>query len=52
MVALHERYPVYSWNVNKGYPTKAHRRAIAEYGPSPYHRMTFRLLDAQLTLDL
>lgn len=52
MESLHERYPVYSWNVNKGYPTKAHRRAIAEHGPSPYHRMTFRLLDTQLTLDL
>lgn len=52
MVKLHESYPAYSWDVNKGYPTKAHRAAIAEYGPSPYHRMTFRLLDAQLTLDL
>ncbi len=43
-------YPAYGWEVNKGYPTKAHRRAIAEYGPTPYHRMSFTLLDPQLTL--
>lgn len=48
---LHEQYPQYGWNVNKGYPTRAHRAAIAEHGPTPYHRMTFRLLDPQqLTL--
>lgn len=50
MKSLHEKYPMYAWNVNKGYPTKAHRDAIAQYGPSPYHRMTFRLVDDQLTL--
>lgn len=47
---LHAQYPRYGWDVNKGYPTKAHRKAIAEYGPSPFHRMSFRLLDTQLTL--
>lgn len=52
MEHLHEQFPVYDWATNKGYPTAAHRRAIAEYGPSPFHRMTFRLLDTQLTLDL
>ncbi len=50
MKSLHEQYPMYGWNVNKGYPTKAHRDAIAQHGPSPYHRMTFRLIDDQLTL--
>lgn len=51
MRRLSAQYPVYGWEVNKGYPTKAHRAAIAEYGPSPLHRMSFRLLDsAQLTL--
>jgi len=44
MTEAHERFPVYAWNVNKGYPTAAHRRAIAEHGPSPLHRMTFRLV--------
>ena len=37
-------YPAYHWDVNKGYPTKAHRAAIAEHGISPHHRKTFRLL--------
>lgn len=40
----------YQWEVNKGYPTKAHREAIAKLGPTEHHRMTFRLLDTQLTL--
>lgn len=43
MRRLHHEYPQYGWDVNKGYPTKAHRAAIAQYGPTPYHRMTFRL---------
>ncbi len=51
MNRLHEQYPQYGWNINKGYPTKAHRAAIAQYGTTPYHRMTFRLLPpTQLTL--
>ncbi len=50
MKAMHERFPAYGWAVNKGYPTKAHRKAIAENGPSPYHRMSFRLIYNQLTL--
>ena len=51
MMRLHEQFPQYGWNINKGYPTVSHRAAIAEYGPTPYHRMSFRLLDRQLTLD-
>lgn len=43
-------YPQYGWEVNKGYPTRAHRAAIEEFGATPYHRMTFRLVDPQLTL--
>lgn len=41
MDRLAEEYPQYDWLNNKGYPTKKHREAIAEYGPTPYHRMTF-----------
>lgn len=37
-------YPQYGWDVNKGYPTAAHRAAIAQHGPSPLHRLSFRLL--------
>ena len=50
MCKLHEEFPQYDWNINKGYPTKAHRAAIATHGPSPLHRQSFRLLDPQLTL--
>lgn len=52
MMLLHDKYPMYHWDDNKGYPTAAHRRAIEEFGPSPFHRMSFRLLNTQLTLDL
>ena len=44
MLALDKEYPVYEWRHNKGYPTAAHRRAIARYGASPYHRRSFTLL--------
>lgn len=43
MLRLHEQYPVYHWDENKGYPTPAHYRAIAEHGISPYHRKSFKL---------
>lgn len=39
-----KEYPGYGWAKNKGYPTADHRRAIAELGPSPLHRLSFRLL--------
>ncbi len=46
-------YPQYEWQVNKGYPTAAHREAIRQYGTTTYHRMSFNLLgDGQLSLDL
>lgn len=53
MDKIHEEYPMYNWKKNKGYPTKEHRAAIAKYGPSPYHRMSFKLLpdEEQLTLE-
>lgn len=44
MKALHANYPHYNWEKNKGYPTKEHRKAIAEFGASPYHRCSFKLL--------
>ncbi len=50
MRRLHEQFPCYGWDVNKGYPTAAHRKAIELHGPTPYHRMTFRLLNRQLSL--
>ena len=50
MLRLHEEYPQYGWDRNKGYPTREHRDAIARYGVTPYHRLSFRLLDPQLSL--
>lgn len=41
MVTLHEQWPDYGFAGHKGYPTKKHREAIAEHGPSPHHRLTF-----------
>ncbi len=50
MMKLHAEYPVYNWDRNKGYPTRKHRDAIKQNGASPYHRMTFQLLERQLSL--
>jgi ribonuclease HII len=44
MNQIHEEFPMYGWNKNKGYPTKAHREAIKKYGTTRYHRKTFKLL--------
>ena len=50
MMQLHEQYPHYGWDRNKGYPTQEHRDAIARYGVTPFHRQSFRLTDPQLKL--
>jgi ribonuclease HII len=52
MNMIHEEFPMYNWKQNKGYPTKEHREAIRKYGVTKYHRMSFRLLPEQLTLDI
>lgn len=54
MVRLHTECPQYRWDINKGYPTRAHRAAIAQYGTTAHHRLSFRLLEetVQCTLDL
>jgi len=52
MNALDKEYPQYHWKNNKGYPTKEHREALAAYGHSPHHRLSYNLLgDGQLTLQ-
>lgn len=50
MLQLHDQFPQYHWNKNKGYGTMAHRNAIAEYGQCKYHRKTFRLKSLQTPL--
>jgi ribonuclease HII len=44
MVAADAAFPGYGFAAHKGYGTAAHRRALAQYGPCPLHRRTFRPL--------
>lgn len=41
MVEAHHLWPMYGFDRHKGYPTPAHRRAVAEHGPCPIHRRSF-----------
>ncbi len=51
MNELHEQFPFYGWDKNKGYPTKAHRSGIEQHGVTPFHRMSFTpLTPTQLNL--
>jgi len=52
MKELDLKFPDYHWKNNKGYPTKQHRKALAEIGANKHHRKTFQLLPTQLTLSL
>lgn len=49
---LHNQYPHYGWDHNMGYPTVAHRDGIKQFGITPFHRLSFTLLNDQLSLDL
>lgn len=51
MVEYGKQYPLYNWKNNKGYPTVQHKQAIADYGTTPLHRMTFNMA-IQLRMDL
>jgi ribonuclease HII len=51
MNKIHEEYPQYGWDRNKGYPTAFHRAAIMKYGITPYHRKSFNLLDTQMSFE-
>ena len=44
MAALHEEFPAFGWNENKGYGTAAHKDALRTAGPTPYHRVSWQLL--------
>ena len=43
MVAYDRQYPGYGFAKNVGYPTAAHRAALAELGPTPIHRQSFHV---------
>lgn len=43
MQQLHQEHPQYNWKKNKGYGTREHQQALNQFGPTPYHRRSFRL---------
>lgn len=43
MDKLHLDFPEYHWNTNKGYPTPEHKAAIAQFGITEYHRLSFNM---------
>lgn len=47
MQALHEKFPQYNWQANKGYGTMEHRNAIATHGLCMHHRKSFNIFPVQ-----
>lgn len=45
MAELGAGYPDYAFADNAGYPAPAHRAALENLGPTPYHRMSWSYLD-------
>ncbi len=43
MITLHKEFPEYGWSTNMGYATKQHQEALNRFGPTIYHRKSFRL---------
>ena len=50
MLRLHNEFPNYGWDRNKGYPTREPRLAIREYGLTPYKLVSFNHSEGQLEL--
>ena len=44
MRSLHDEYPSFGWNENKGYGTASHKEALKAAGPTPYHRVSWQIL--------
>jgi ribonuclease HII len=51
MENIAKQYPQYDWAQNKGYPVKKHRKAIAEFGVTPFHRLSYKLLETQIKIE-
>ncbi len=51
MAKLHLQHPEYGWIENQGYPTRRHREGIRNFGSTAHHRLTFKLLPDQATLN-
>ena len=43
MKQLHEEFPHYGWDKNKGYGTLEHRTAIEKHGLCKYHRKSYHI---------
>lgn len=52
MERKHRDFPEYGWLTNKGYPTREHRKALVEFGPTPLHRKSFQLFPPPEQLEL
>ncbi len=50
MKQIHEEFPQYGWDKNKGYGTLQHRKAIEEFGLCKYHRRSYNILPKQFEL--
>lgn len=42
MLQLDEKYPMYNFQKNKGYPTKQHKMLLKQFGPCNEHRKSFK----------
>ena len=42
MERYHQDYPLFGFSKHKGYPTKAHKQAIQQFGCCPIHRKSFK----------
>lgn len=50
MQSLHNKFPKYGWDKNKGYGTLTHRKAIEQFGICKYHRLSFNIIPNQMEL--
>jgi ribonuclease HII len=50
VMQMHDEYPCYNWDKNKGYATKAHRESILMHGVSVYQRKSFNVKKDQLEI--
>ncbi len=56
MIEYAKKYPQYGFEKHKGYVTKAHKEALAKYGPCPIHRKSFKpvqmVMKEQMSFDI
>ena len=52
MLSFHDLYPTYGFDQHKGYGTNVHLDALRRFGPTPWHRSTFRGVRQERCCDL